>query len=158
MLRTYDCAQVPERTPCQADVKIATFDFQPNKTHLLRLINTSGEGTQVFSIDNHILIVISNDFVPVEPYEADYVILGPGQRSDVVVTGTGHENTSYYARTNVGPCDPISHPNAVAAVNYPGADKTKLPSSESVLSMNASFCQNVRSECTHSRYSYLLTL
>ena len=130
---------------CDENAPISTFEFQSNKTHLLRLINTSGEGTQVFSIDDHVLTVIANDYIPIEPYEADYVILGPAQRADVIVKGTGGAKKSFYARSSVGPCDPIFHPHALAAVYYPGADKTEAPSTQSTITLDPSFCHNVRS-------------
>ncbi|KAF2450163.1 multicopper oxidase [Karstenula rhodostoma CBS 690.94] len=154
MFRSYNHTKVPEGTACQADAPIATFNFQPNKTHLLHLINTSGEGTQVCSIDYHVITIISNNFVPTEPYEADHVILGPGKRLDVVVTGTGGTNTYYYAHASVGPHDPVFHPNAVAVVYYPVADQTKPLFSDSAFSMNTSYCQNAGSKYTHSRRSY----
>lgn len=56
------------------------------KRYLLRLINTSFDSTFVFSIDNHNLTVISTDFVPIEPYITTNVVVGIGQRYNVVVT------------------------------------------------------------------------
>ncbi|MCJ1445080.1 MAG: hypothetical protein MMC23_005585 [Stictis urceolatum] len=39
-----------------------------------------------FSIDNHTMIVIAMDFVPIEPFETEYISIGMGQRYDVIVT------------------------------------------------------------------------
>ena len=53
--------------------------------YLLRLINTSFDSTFIFSIDNHWLQIISADFVPLEPYWNTSVLIGIGQRYNVIV-------------------------------------------------------------------------
>jgi hypothetical protein len=55
------------------------------KRYLLRLINTSFDSTFVFSIDNHWLQIITADFVPIEPYFNTSVLIGIGQRYNVIV-------------------------------------------------------------------------
>jgi hypothetical protein len=55
------------------------------KRYLLRLINTSFDSTFIFSIDNHWLQIISADFVPIEPYFNTSVLIGIGQRYNVIV-------------------------------------------------------------------------
>ncbi len=55
---------------------LSKFRFTKGKTHRLRLINAGAEGIQRFSIDNHVLTVIANDFVPVTPYTTEVVTLG----------------------------------------------------------------------------------
>jgi len=49
------------------------------------LINTSFDSTFVFSIDNHWLQIITADFVPIEPYFNTSVLIGIGQRYNVIV-------------------------------------------------------------------------
>ena len=55
------------------------------KKYLLRLINTSFDSTFVFSIDNHRLQVITSDFVPIIPYFTNSILIGIGQRYNVIV-------------------------------------------------------------------------
>ena len=55
------------------------------KRYLLRIINTSFESTFVFSIDNHVLKVVGADFVPIKPYETNFLHVGIGQRYHVIV-------------------------------------------------------------------------
>ena len=55
------------------------------KKYLLRLINTSFDSTFVFSIDNHKIQVITSDFVPIVPYPTESVLVGIGQRYNVIV-------------------------------------------------------------------------
>ena len=45
---------------------LGKFNFTEGKTHRLRLINPSSSGSPIiFSIDNHTMTVIANDFVPI---------------------------------------------------------------------------------------------
>ncbi|KAF4341171.1 laccase-like multicopper oxidase [Fusarium beomiforme] len=55
------------------------------KRYLLRLINTSFDSTFIFSIDNHWLQIVTSDFVPIEPYFNTSVLIGIGQRYNVIV-------------------------------------------------------------------------
>ena len=55
---------------------ISKFNFQTGKTHRLRLINSGAEATLKFSIDNHDMTVIANDFMPIRPYDTRMVTLG----------------------------------------------------------------------------------
>ena len=66
------------------------------KRYLLRLINTSFDTTFIFSIDNHWLQVVSADFVPLEPYWNTSVLVGIGQRYNVIVEANpvGDENNN----------------------------------------------------------------
>jgi hypothetical protein len=57
----------------------------PPKKYLLRLINTSWDSTFIFSIDNHILTIAGADFVPIVPYHNTSVLIGIGQRYQLVV-------------------------------------------------------------------------
>lgn len=51
----------------------------------LRLVNTALDTHFRFSIDNHTLTVIAADLVPVQPYTAETVSVGIGQRYDIIV-------------------------------------------------------------------------
>ncbi len=72
----FDCGSstIPA-AKCTNNAGLSKFRFTSGKTHLLRLINTGSQGIQKFSIDNHMMTVIANDFVPVEPYNTTVVTL-----------------------------------------------------------------------------------
>lgn len=55
-------------------------------TYRLRLINSAVDGYIRFSIDDHDFQVIATDLVPIVPYTTDNIIIGIGQRYDVVFT------------------------------------------------------------------------
>ncbi|KAK6063513.1 multicopper oxidase [Seiridium cupressi] len=59
--------------------------FTAGKRHRFRVVNTAMDTFFKFSIDNHNLTVIANDFVPIEPFTTDVLSIGVGQRYDVIV-------------------------------------------------------------------------
>ncbi|KAK4682451.1 hypothetical protein QC764_0019290 [Podospora pseudoanserina] len=81
------------------------------KRYLLRLINTSIGSTFIFSIDNHLLSIVSADFVPIYPYLNSSILVGIGQRYNVIVEANPRNNTkqpldsneNYWIRTWVAP-------------------------------------------------------
>lgn len=54
----YDCSLAAEGTTCTSNAGLSKFNFTAGKTHRLRLINTSGTGLHLFSIDSHEMTVI----------------------------------------------------------------------------------------------------
>ncbi|KAF6232202.1 hypothetical protein HO173_009585 [Letharia columbiana] len=124
-----DCAQFPNKAEqCTSNAGLSKFQFHSGKRHRLRLINSGAEGIQRFTIDGHKMRVIANDFVPVEPYTTDMVTLGVGQRTDVIVQGTGPPNSTFWMRSDLSPtCDTASHPYALAAIYYEHADTNSVP-------------------------------
>ena len=56
------------------------------KKYRLRLINTSVDNNIRVSLDNHLMQVMTTDFVPVKPAYNQTILLAIGQRYDVVIT------------------------------------------------------------------------
>ncbi|KAK2055831.1 Cupredoxin [Colletotrichum caudatum] len=109
---------------------VAAGDNTKCKTHRLRLIKSGGEAVQRFSIDDHTLTVIANDFVKVKPYDAKVVTLGIGQRTDVLIkanAGNNNNRGSYWMRSNISSCSLTNQPLGIAAVYYDQADQTLAP-------------------------------
>ncbi|KAJ9638488.1 hypothetical protein H2204_004258 [Knufia peltigerae] len=80
--------------------------FQKGVRYLMRLINGAADTTFVFSIDNHKFWVISTDFVAIEPYYTDHVVVGIGQRYNIIVEAIPDRFTadqSYWIRTSPAP-------------------------------------------------------
>ncbi|KAF2111018.1 multicopper oxidase-domain-containing protein [Lophiotrema nucula] len=76
--------------------------FEPGKRYLIRIINASTGLHFHFSIDNHILKVVSTDLVPIEPYTTESISVGIGQRYSVIVEAkpTAKSNDGkYWLRT-----------------------------------------------------------
>jgi FtsP/CotA-like multicopper oxidase with cupredoxin domain len=139
--------------PCDPQAaERSQFEFQAGKTYRLRLINAGGAGTQKFSIDNHELIVIANDFIPVVPYSTDVVTLGVGQRSDVLVKATGQPTDAVWMRSELDvPCLNVTsyQANATAVVFYSEADRETLPQTTAA-EWQSNNCANV---LRHKSYS-----
>ncbi|KAF3761016.1 hypothetical protein M406DRAFT_83754 [Cryphonectria parasitica EP155] len=62
--------------------------FEPGKKYRLRLVNSAASNHFRFMIDNHMMEVISADFVPIHPYNTTQLSIGAGERYDVVVTAS----------------------------------------------------------------------
>lgn len=126
----FDCSQVQEgdTTPCTNNAGLSKFMFKRNKVHRLRLINSGADGVQRFSIDDHSMTVIAEDFVPVKPYETQVVTLGVGQRTDVLVKANRNPG-AYWIRSNLTSCSSARQPNALAVVYYEGTDTNATPTS-----------------------------
>src|SRR3569833_1974162 len=82
-----------------------------SKRYLLRLINTSFDTTFVFSIDNHRIIVVSADFVPIHANRTSSVLVGIGQRYSVFVEAIPvsdgapiPRDGNFWIRTHVAEC------------------------------------------------------
>lgn len=122
----YDCSLT--NATCTPHAGLSKFKFEPGKVHRLRLINSGSEGTQRFTIDGHTMTVIANDFVPIEPYETDVITLGVGQRSDVLVKGTGRHTESFWMRSDISKrCSNSDQPHALAVIHYEEAHTSTTP-------------------------------
>ncbi|KAL1636233.1 hypothetical protein SLS56_001212 [Neofusicoccum ribis] len=74
--------------------------FQAGKRYLIRLINSSAGAAFIFSIDGHKMKVISTDFVPIEPYETNAVLINIGQRYSIIVEANATPG-DYWIRTEI---------------------------------------------------------
>lgn len=101
----------------QGNGKYETFNVDSNKKYRMRLINTAAENAMRFSIDGHKLLVIAADLVPVKPFEVDSLMVGIGQRYDVVVTANQQANAWIRAEPESG-CGAVSHRNGLALLKY----------------------------------------
>ncbi|RFU27546.1 hypothetical protein B7463_g8797, partial [Scytalidium lignicola] len=62
-----------------------SMSFTEGTSYRLRLVNAAIDSLFKFSIDNHILQVIANDLVPIEPFNTTILNIGSGQRYDIIV-------------------------------------------------------------------------
>ena len=87
---------------------------KPIKKYLLRIINTSFDTTFIFSIDHHKLRIVSADFVPIHSYSNTSVLVGIGQRYNVIVeanpiayggSGLPKDDLNFWMRTYIALCN-----------------------------------------------------
>ncbi|KAH0538587.1 hypothetical protein FGG08_004837 [Glutinoglossum americanum] len=131
---SYDCSLITNGQVCHPNAPLAQFKFESGKTHRLRLINSGADGVQKFSIDNHVMTIISQDFIDIQPYQADVVTLAVGQRTDILVEATGNPTDAVFMRSILvggAPCGLADQPSALAIIFYEDADQTILPTTTS---------------------------
>ncbi|MCJ1231801.1 hypothetical protein MMC12_008480, partial [Toensbergia leucococca] len=134
----FDCSKVTTGQACTPNAGLSKFQFTAGKTHRLRLINAGAEGLQRFTIDGHNMTVISNDFVPVQPYQTNMVTLGIGQRTDVLVHANLPAGSAVWMRSDISTtCSLTNQPHALAAIYYNGADTTSAPNSTATVYSDA---------------------
>lgn len=94
------------------------------------LVGAQGDGFLRFTLDSHNFTVIANDFVPVVPYVTDSVVVGGGQRYDIIIEADQAVG-SYWMRSVVEGCNVIINANGDnirGIVRYEGvADTTSDP-------------------------------
>ncbi|KAK8017818.1 hypothetical protein PG993_014144 [Apiospora rasikravindrae] len=146
----YNCSMASDNATCHSNAGLAKFRFRQGKSHRLRLINGGAAALVHFSIDNHRLQVIAHDMTPLVPYEVDYVTLGAGQRTDVVVQAVGASDSAYWMRSTISMnCSAARTQQGMGIVLYDSAPEEALPQSERSPAATAAdeksfLCQNVR--------------
>jgi FtsP/CotA-like multicopper oxidase with cupredoxin domain len=81
---------------------------------------------QKFTLDGHNMTVITNDFVPIEPYDTQVVTLGVGQRTDVLIKAPENPLAAYTMRSSLTlTCSLATQPDVTAIVTYGHYDKSK---------------------------------
>jgi hypothetical protein len=127
----YNCTSDEQAQNCTKPPPITTKTVQRGKRYLLRLINSSVDNTFIFAVDNHNFTVIESDFVQIEPYNTNSVLVGIGQRYHVILEAIPIDDNrplqdqNYWIRTvpAVG-CTTFSSPqdNRTGILRYDGAD------------------------------------
>ena len=116
-----------------ATTKLPTYRFQSGKKYRLRLVNPSSASSQHITFDNHKMTIIADDFVPIVPYTTDHIVLGIGQRADVVVEATGKSTDAVYLRGDIDvPCSNTTaiNPQARGVFLYQDAKPDAVPGSK----------------------------
>jgi FtsP/CotA-like multicopper oxidase with cupredoxin domain len=122
----YPCANVTNGAPCSVPA-YASWKFEQGKTYRLRFVNTGASAFETISIDGHTLTVIANDFVPVQPYQTQYITLGVGQRTDVLVTASAAPGSYWLRAYNQPQCGDSSGPDGRGIIYYSGIDPKTTP-------------------------------
>ncbi|KAF2233451.1 multicopper oxidase [Viridothelium virens] len=131
---------------CNTTAAYSRFRFYKGKKHRLRVMNTGGTANQKFTIDDHRLTVIANDYVPIIPYTTDVVTLGVGQRTDVIVIADMDSDSSVWMRADIDTGELCGNTTTIlsharAAIYYEDANMDKLPSS-SAKAWDSNNCAN----------------
>ena len=124
----YPCANVTNGAACAVN-PYASWEVEPGKTYRARFVNTGATAFETISLDGHTFTVIANDFVPVQPYQTDFVTIGVGQRTDVIFTANAGSG-SFWLRAFNSPCGDTNGPDGRGIIYYKGTDPSVPPTSE----------------------------
>lgn len=112
--------------------KHALWNVKPGQKYLFRIINSAAQNAFAVHFDNHKMQVIAADWVPITPYETDFLNIAIGQRYDVIVE-MNQPTAGYFLRAIAQTGCPSGGANSgLGKANgmfvYEGADLT-LPTS-----------------------------
>lgn len=77
--------------------KHSLWKVQKGKKHLFRFINGAAQEQYTIRFDNHKMKVIAADFVPIVPYETEWLNIAAGQRYDVILEAN-QASSNYFLR------------------------------------------------------------
>jgi FtsP/CotA-like multicopper oxidase with cupredoxin domain len=147
----YNCSMASSNATCTPNAGLSKFKFYPGQTHRLRLMNTGAAALVHFSIDGHKMLVIANDFTPLEPYEAEFITLGASQRTDIVVKAPDNPEKAYWMRSTISlNCSVTRTTQGLGVILYDHSDEnviptTNLSSAAAAADRKENLCKNVRS-------------
>ncbi len=81
-----NCSSTDPCVPAEDRKPIFSKVFQKGKKYLLRLINSSTGSGLVFSIDGHLLEIITTDFVPIVPFKNESIHIGIGEPLNMLIS------------------------------------------------------------------------
>ena len=117
-----------------------TTSFEAGKTYRLRFVNAAVDSFFAISIDNHVMQVISTDFVPIKPYNTTTLHMGIGQRYDVLVTAD-QESTAEAFWLRAVPdsyCSNNANPdNIMGIIRYANANSSSTSTADPTTSAQA---------------------
>ena len=121
----FNCSLAAPGNQCTSNAPFSKFQVQAGKTYKLRLINSGAGSLLGFSIDNHDLTIISNDFVDLQPYNTTVVQLGVGasiprsqaQANEFIRLVNDLMSYSRLRRTARSGCGPKPSENSVRALS-----------------------------------------
>ncbi|KAI1082137.1 laccase 2 [Whalleya microplaca] len=107
------------------------WHFEKGKRYLMRIINTGLYSSFRFAIDGHNLTLIASDFVPIEPFVTDNVVITNGQRYDVIVEANAAEDNYWLRAIWQTTCCPNDYANDTLGIIRYDSTSTALPNTTS---------------------------
>ncbi|KAG0125732.1 Cupredoxin [Tuber indicum] len=121
-MNVFDCSGSTDPN-CVGGGKRFLTKFKSGKKYLLRFVNMATDTFFKVTLDNHTMTVISMDFVPITPYETEFVSIGIGERYQVIIEAN-QATDNYWLRaisqTSCGAANP-NRLNIKGIVRYSGA-------------------------------------
>ncbi|KAF3501130.1 hypothetical protein F2Q69_00045756 [Brassica cretica] len=113
--------------PC-SEKHTFVVEVEAGKTYLLRIINAALNDELLFGIAGHDMTVVEIDAVYTKPFTAKFILLGPGQTTNVLVK-TNQSPNHYFMAAGPFMDAPVTVDNkTVAAIlQYKGVPNTVIP-------------------------------
>lgn len=73
------------------------MEVEQGKTYLLRIVNGAMDESLFFAVAKHKLILVGTDGFYTKPFEANYIIISPGQTMDVLMQANQPPSSYYLA-------------------------------------------------------------
>jgi FtsP/CotA-like multicopper oxidase with cupredoxin domain len=93
----YDCTG-STNTNCIGGGKYFETEFVAGTSYKIRVINVGVDMTFRFQIDAHDFQVVAADLVPIVPYTTDNILVGIGQRYEIIVNANATNDGNYWLR------------------------------------------------------------
>lgn len=94
--------------------------IQSGKKYRLRLVNVGVDNYLRVSLDGHPLQIIASDFVPIKPFYADWILIGVGQRYDVVINANQTSGNFWFRAEVATDCLSSNSGQGLAIWTYSG--------------------------------------
>ncbi|MCO5575882.1 hypothetical protein L7F22_029688 [Adiantum nelumboides] len=113
--------------PCSAGKKVVV-PVKSGKTYMLRVVNAAMNGEMFVSVAGHKLTVVEVDATYTKPLEVDYVLITPGQTTNVLLKADQAVGRYYLAaRPYIAPNVTLDNTTTTAVIAYEGASKASRP-------------------------------
>ncbi|GAB2279554.1 Laccase-11 [Dionaea muscipula] len=113
--------------PCSEKHTYA-LEVEQGKTYLLRIINAALNDELFFAISGHNMTVVEIDAVYVKPFTTQFILIAPGQTTNVLVQANQPLSRYFIAtRTFMDVPLPVDNKTAAAILQYKGVPTTVIP-------------------------------
>lgn len=116
------------------------IDFVPGKRYRMRLISAALHTDFKFSIDNHNMTIIANDFVPIYPVESNFVAINSGQRYDVIVEASQAASNYWMRAVPQTSCSNNTRSDDIKGVIHYDNAPVELPTSTKQVYPDDNYC------------------
>ncbi|RMZ78737.1 hypothetical protein DV737_g3767, partial [Chaetothyriales sp. CBS 132003] len=132
---SYDCSLAAADPNCVGGGEKFSLVFEPGKKYRMRLINVAADSQFQFSIDGHKLSVIASDLVPIQPYEADSIVINAAQRYDIIVEANAQPRDYWLRGGWVSACFGVANdtPSQMTGIVRYDAASSEQPRTTSII-------------------------
>lgn len=126
-----------EDVNCKGTGKRWSTTVTKGQKYRLRLINTSVDSMFKVQIDNHVMTVIQNDFVPIKPFNTTELLIASGQRYDIIINANQALGNYWLRVIAQNSCSKNQNPDNIRGIiRYAGQSAAGLDASPAFTASN----------------------